>query len=104
MTIPFEIRPLNKKIAMSPGPGSYETEHLTSLVKKIEDKNQIKTTFSDVSSLISKKSNRLSKGKHSPVGVNRYQNVKSRYASTLLEISNRIAAHTKKPTIFESES
>ncbi len=39
---------------MSPGPGSYETEKLTSLVTKVETKNSIKTNFSDIASLSTK--------------------------------------------------
>lgn len=40
----------------------------------------------------------------SPVAVNRYQNIKSKYASNLLlETSTRVA-HSKKPSIFETET
>jgi len=50
VTVPVDTRPMDKKIQLSPGPGSYETEKRTSLATKIESKNSIRTNFSDTAS------------------------------------------------------
>jgi hypothetical protein len=39
---------------MSPGPGSYENEKITSLMKKVETKNSIRSNLSDIASMSTK--------------------------------------------------
>jgi hypothetical protein len=54
VTMPNDLRPMDKVIPLSPGPGHYETEKRTSLMTKVETKNSIKSNFSDVASLTTK--------------------------------------------------
>ena len=79
-------------------------------MRKVEDKNSIKSFFSDTASMTTKStysfkgwscSNKVS----SPHQQNHYSNVKSRYAaSNLLESSNRAAHHSKKPSVFDYDA
>ena len=108
VSIGQEIRPLDRKPGLSPGPGHYETEQLTSLMKKVEDKNSIKSFFSDTASMTTKSTSYSFKGwtttKASPHS-SQFQNVKSRYAaSNLLDSSNRAANHSKKPSVFDYDA
>ena len=78
-------------------------------MKKIEDKNSIKSYFSDTASMTTKstysyKGWSVKKGTPSESSQNKFSHVKSRYAATnMLESSNRAAHHSNKPSIFEYE-
>ena len=43
VSIPNDLRPMDKITPLSPGPGHYETEKRTSLMTKVETKNSIKS-------------------------------------------------------------
>jgi hypothetical protein len=75
------------------------------LIRKVEDKNSIKSFFSDTASMTTKSTYSFkgwtSANKASP----HYSNVKSRYAaSNLLESSNRATHHSKKPSVFDYDA
>jgi hypothetical protein len=98
VSIPQDIRPLDKKPPMSPGPGSYETEKLTSLATKIETKNSIKTNFSDLSSLTTKSTWSFNPALKLSSSELMKQNMKTRqvqsryldYANVFKEYSNKL--------------
>ena len=75
-------------------------------MRKVEDKNSIKSFFSDTASMTTKSTYSF-KGwtsKASPHSSH-YSNVKSRYAaSNLLESSNRATHHSKKPSVFDYDA
>jgi hypothetical protein len=80
-------------------------------MKKVEDKNSIKSFFSDTTSMTTKSTYSFKGWTIGKVGATssqssngKYSNIKSRYAaSNMLESSNRAAQHSKKPSIFEYE-
>ena len=78
-------------------------------MKKVEDKNSIKSFFSDTASMTTKSSHSFkgwssTTNKASPHSSH-YSNVKSRYAaSNLLESSNRATYHSKKPSVFDYDA
>jgi len=77
-------------------------------MRKIEDKNSIKSFFSDTASMTTKSTYSFkgwtTASKASPHSSH-YSNVKSRYAaSNLLESSNRATHHSKKPSVFDYDA
>lgn len=80
-------------------------------MKKVEDKNSIKSYFSDTASMTTKSTSFSYKGWSTTKGApptpssSKYSNVKSRYAaSCMLDSSNKAANHSKKPSIFDYDA
>jgi hypothetical protein len=78
-------------------------------MRKIEEKNSIKSFFSDTASMTTKSTYSFkgwtTASKASPHSSQHYSNVKSRYAaSNLLESSNRATHHSKKPSVFDYDA
>lgn len=78
-------------------------------MKKIEDKNSIRSYFSDTTSMTTKstysfKGWTFNKTTAPHTSQNKFSNVKSRYAAAnMLESSNRAATSSKKPSIYDNE-